>query len=86
MKILTSLADVPLPMPDGRVLPAKGKLRVPDHVAASDRVRSWGANVIVEDYELPAADEVLADATDEPEAPKGARIRLSDRQATGEKA
>lgn len=80
MKIITSLVDTPLPMPDGRVLPAKGKLRVPDHVAAGDRVRSWGLNVIVEDYEPPAAVEAPA----EPEAPKTGKARLSDRQAPGD--
>lgn len=80
MKIITSLVDTPLPMLDGRVLPPKGKLRVPDHVAAGERVRSWGANVIVEDYVPPAAEEPKA----EPEAPKGGKGRTSDRQAVGD--
>lgn len=79
MKILTSLANVPLPMPDGRVLPAKGKLRLPDHVAASERVRSWGANVIVEDYEPPAVDEALTEPRDEPEGPKGSKARSTEK-------
>jgi hypothetical protein len=80
MKIITSLVDTPLPMPNGRVLPAKGKLRVPDHVAAGERVRSWGLNVLVEDYVPPTAEEPKA----EPEAPKGGKARLSDRQAVGD--
>lgn len=82
MKIITSLVDVPLPMPDGRVLPAKGKLRVPNHIAAGERVRSWGLNVVVEDYVPPAAEEPKAEP--QPETPKGGKARLSDRQAPGD--
>lgn len=62
------------------MLPAKGKLRVPDHIAASERVCSWGANVLVEDDVPPVAEEPAA----EPEAPKGGKGRTSDRQSLGD--
>jgi hypothetical protein len=82
MKIITSLADIPLPMPDGRVLSARGKLLVPDHIAAGERVRSWGANVLVEDYVPPAAEEAPAES----EAPKGGKGKAAEKAPEGEKA
>jgi hypothetical protein len=84
MKTITSLVDVPLPMPDGRVLPAKGKLLAQDPVAASDRVQSWGLNVVIEDYEPPAVEEPDTKGED---APKG-RAKAADKApaANAEKA
>lgn len=80
MKIITSLADVPLPMPDGRVLPAKGKLLAQDHVAGSDRVRSWGLNVVIEDYEPPAVEEPDTKGED---TPKG-RTKAADKASAAD--
>lgn len=81
MKLITNLSEFALPMPDGRMLPAKGKLRVPDHVAGNERVRSWGLNVLVEDYEAPTFEEPAV----EPEAPKG-KAKAADKAQDAEKA
>jgi hypothetical protein len=79
MKLITNLSEFALPMPDGRMLPAKGKLRVPDHIAGNERVRSWGLNVLVEDYEVPTFEEPAA------EAPKG-KGKATDKAPDVEKA
>lgn len=79
MKLITNLSEFALPMPDGRVLPSKGRLRVPDHVAGNERVRSWGLNVLVEDYEVPTFEEPAT------EAPKS-KAKAADKAQDAEKA